>query len=95
MGCTALSMAAEMGHPDVCQLLLKWNAEVDARLKDGKTPLMLSCKNGHVESTQMLLEQGADETLKENDATPKEKAEQVHAACESLTAGVPSCFTPY
>ena len=95
MGCTALSMAVEMGYDEACRLLIHAKAVVDAPLEDGKTPLMLACKNGHVSTTQLLLDYDAEERHRENDATPTERAEQVHAACESLTAGVPSCFTPY
>ena len=71
MGCTALSMAAEMGYDEVCRLLLQAKAEVDAPLEDGKTPLMIECKNGHAETTQLLLEAGADESLKESDKGDK------------------------
>ena len=69
-GCTALTIAAEMGYDAVCELLIKASAVVDARLKDGKTALMLACKNGYDKVAKVLLDEGFDiadhERQKEN-----------------------------
>ena len=35
------------------------------KLEDGKTPLMLACKNGHRRTTELLLKKGADPSLKD------------------------------
>lgn len=39
-------MAAELGHEDVCDILLENNAFVNVRNKNGLTPLHLAAKNG-------------------------------------------------
>ena len=38
---------------------------VDAPLRDGKTPLMLACKNGHHAAVELLLHHRADPRLHE------------------------------
>lgn len=53
-GATALHVAAEMGHKTVCRELLDNYAVLEAKRKDGKTPLQLSIDNNHVEVRKFL-----------------------------------------
>lgn len=63
LGCTALSIAAEMGHAEVVEALLQSQARVDSLTSSGKTPLMLAAKNGHGDVCAVLLRYGASVEL--------------------------------
>jgi len=64
-GWTALlRVCATSANTKVIQVLLKCGANVNAQDLSGKTPLMLTCINGHYKSTKMLLDNGADIYLK-------------------------------
>ncbi len=67
-GCTALSIAAEMGYAEVVKTLIAVGAIVDAPLADGKTALMLACKNGKEQAVEVLLHARADPFLRERAA---------------------------
>lgn len=54
-GRTSLIWAAEDGHEDAVQLLLKWNANVNALDLHGRTPLLQAAANGHKDVTKQLL----------------------------------------
>jgi ankyrin repeat protein len=45
-GRAGLHLAAELGHEDVCEILLEHNAFVNVRNKSGMTPLHLAAKMG-------------------------------------------------
>ena len=45
------------------KLLIKWNADVNHRTKNGNTPLMKAAINGHVECVKILLNKGADKGI--------------------------------
>ena len=47
------------GHPAVVSLLLSAGATVDATAKDGETPLMHACFNGHISCVEPLLAAGS------------------------------------
>jgi ankyrin repeat protein len=58
---TALHFAAQSQNVDIMRALLKAGAEVDARDKDGATPLLRSLMlNATPEAVRVLLEAGAD-----------------------------------
>jgi ankyrin repeat protein len=57
---TVLHLASEHGEVDVVQLLLQYEAKVNARGVNGWTPLHNASYFGHVEVTQLLLEHEAD-----------------------------------
>lgn len=40
---------------DVLDLLVKYKADVNKRDSSGNTPLMLACKNGHMDIVEFLL----------------------------------------
>ena len=46
-------------------MLLAKGAQVNAKTKDGKTPLMVAADKGNAEVAQALLAKGADATLKD------------------------------
>lgn len=63
-GWTPLHYAATHGHLDVIRLLLKHHAYIDAQSPNGTTALMMAAHYGTPQAVQLLLEAGADATLK-------------------------------
>jgi ankyrin repeat protein len=64
-GWTALHYAAAAGDLDIMKLLLAQHAYIDAESPTGTTPLMLAAREGQEDAVQLLLEEGADATLKD------------------------------
>ena len=58
-GCTLLLIAAEHGHKEIVELLLKRGAEADARDGEDCTALMAAAAHGHEQVAEMLLRHGA------------------------------------
>ncbi len=54
-GNAALHWAAANGHLETCDLLLKMQAFVNARTKQGVTALHLAAMNGHYRLVNMLV----------------------------------------
>ncbi|XP_062505024.1 poly [ADP-ribose] polymerase tankyrase-1-like [Corticium candelabrum] len=72
-GETLLHTAAggENDCPELCSMLLKHNAKIDAVDRDGNQPLHLACKRGHTRKSLFLLSCGADgSALNEYGQTP-------------------------
>jgi ankyrin repeat protein len=63
-GWTPLHYAATNGHLDVMNLLLDNYAYIDAESPNGTTPLMMAALYGTPAAVKLLLEAGADSTLK-------------------------------
>ena len=69
-GCSALLCASNSGHARIVKLLLdgKYEGEgADINLQGGKggwTPLMIACYRGHEAVARLLLERGADVTVR-------------------------------
>jgi ankyrin repeat protein len=66
-GWTPLHYAASAGSPQhaaIIALLLENHAYIDAASPNGTTPLMMAAHYGSIESVQLLLDEGADPTLK-------------------------------
>lgn len=63
-GWTPLHYAATGGHLEVMRMLLENSAYIDAASPNGSTPLMMASMYGTTESVKLLLEAGADPTLK-------------------------------
>jgi ankyrin repeat protein len=63
-GWTPLHYAATNGHLEVMRLLLDENAYIDAASPNDTTPLMMAAHYGTPEAVKLLLEAGADPTLK-------------------------------
>lgn len=65
-GWTPLHFAAAAGDLEIMNVLLEHHAYIDAGSPSGLTPLMLAAREGMEDAVKLLLEQGADATLKDN-----------------------------
>jgi ankyrin repeat protein len=63
-GWTALHYAAASGSDDVVHMLLSKRAALDARSPNETTPIMMAARGGHILTVKLLLDEGADATLK-------------------------------
>jgi hypothetical protein len=63
-GWAPLHYAATSGHVDVMRLLLEEHAYIDAASPNNTTPLMMAAHYGTPEAVKLLLEAGADPTLR-------------------------------
>jgi uncharacterized protein len=63
-GWTPLHYAATGGHAPLVQLLLAAHAYIDAASPNGSTPLMMAAMYGSMEAVQLLLQEGADPSLR-------------------------------
>ena len=63
-GWTALHYAATVGNNDIVQLLLDRAAYIDAESPNQTTPIMMAARGGHILTVKLLLDEGADATLK-------------------------------
>lgn len=61
-GWTPLHFAAANGHVDVIRFLLEHHAYIDAESPNGTTPLMMAARQAHPTAAQLLLDEGADPT---------------------------------
>ena len=52
---TPLHRAAESGHENVVEFLIKHDADTDAKDKDDWTPLQYACRFGHIKIIKLLL----------------------------------------
>jgi uncharacterized protein len=66
-GWTPLHYAASIGNNDIVSLLLEKSAYIDAESPNKTTPIMMAARAGHIMTVKLLLDEGADATLK-NDA---------------------------
>lgn len=64
-GWTALHYAAAAGSVEIARILLDKYAYIDAESPSGMTPLMIAAREGQEDVVALLLEQGADATLKD------------------------------
>ena len=64
LGWTPLHYAASTGHLNMAQLLLAKGALVNSPAPDGTTALMMAARSGNQPMVNMLLEQGADPTVR-------------------------------
>jgi ankyrin repeat protein len=63
-GWTALHYAATVGNNDIVGLLLDRSAYIDAESPNQTTPIMMAARGGHILTVKLLLDEGADATLK-------------------------------
>lgn len=63
-GWTPLHYAASAGHLEMIRLLLDNSAYIDAESPNGTTPLMMAALYGTPAAVDLLLQEGADPTLK-------------------------------
>lgn len=63
-GWTPLHYAAAIGNNEIVRLLLDKSAYIDAESPNKTTPLMMAARGGHILTVKLLLDEGADATLK-------------------------------
>ena len=63
-GWAPLHYAATNGHLKIMELLLNENAHIDAASPNGTTPLMMAAHYGSPAAVKLLLEAGADPTIR-------------------------------
>lgn len=63
-GWTPLHYAAFIGNNDIVKLLLDRSAYIDAESPNKTTPIMMAARSGHILTVKLLLDEGADATLK-------------------------------
>lgn len=63
-GWTPLHYAAAAGDTDIVKMLLNKSAALDASSPNKTTPVMMAARGGHIYAVKMLLDAGADATLK-------------------------------
>ncbi len=62
-----MGAAAEKSHKNVLKLLLRKKANLEAKDKNGRTPLTRVAREGNVEMVEFLLEKKAEIEAKDND----------------------------
>ena len=60
-------LAVNGKHKNVAKLLLSAGADINATDSDGKSPLHVAARFGHVEFVQFLIDNGADLEIKNNE----------------------------
>jgi uncharacterized protein len=58
-GVTALIVAAQNGNPEVVQALIDAKADVNAKARNGDTPLSKASEKGHQQVVELLKKAGA------------------------------------
>ncbi|MDQ1921590.1 ankyrin repeat domain-containing protein [Massilia pseudoviolaceinigra] len=67
-GWTALHYAAASGYAEIVRILLEHHAYIDAETPSKLTPLMIAAREGHESAAKLLMQEGADATLKNNES---------------------------
>lgn len=67
MGDSAIHQACLMGHLNVLEVLLKYNANEDQLNSDYRSAIMYASKEGHTEIVRRLLKTEADYSFKDED----------------------------
>ena len=60
LGTSPLHFAAQFGHMQTAEVLLRAGISRDARTKVDRTPLHVACQEGHSEIVELLVRSGAD-----------------------------------
>ncbi len=63
-GWTALHYAASVGNVDIVRLLLEKSAYIDAEAPNKTTPLMMAARGGQTDAMKLLVDEGADTSLR-------------------------------
>lgn len=68
-GCSTIYSAAGNGNLAAVKQYLQDGADVNARTKDGLTPLMFAARDGHLDVVKYLVDKGADMNTRDNYGT--------------------------
>ena len=63
-GWAPLHYASATGNNDIVKILLDKSAYIDAESPNKTTPIMMAARGGHILTVKLLLDEGADATLK-------------------------------
>jgi ankyrin repeat protein len=63
-GWTPLHYAAAIGNNDIIRILMDKSAVLDAQSPNKTTPIMMAARGGHIMTVKMLMDAGADATMK-------------------------------
>ncbi|HEX8611785.1 MAG TPA: ankyrin repeat domain-containing protein [Telluria sp.] len=66
-GWTPLHYAAAGGDDEIVRILLEHHAYIDAETPSKLTPLMIAAREGHEAAARLLMQEGADATLRNNE----------------------------
>jgi ankyrin repeat protein len=95
---TPLGITIEKKRPKCCKILLDAGAKVNDVAIAGKTGLYFACEKGSYEIVQLLLEYGADQTIRHNGKTPLYIAAEngfdkvVELLCEDPKVEIDKCY---
>ena len=95
-GWTALHYAAASGDADIAGILLEHHAYIDAESPSQLTPLMIAAREGQLPVVQLLLQQGADARLRNNEKLSASQIairagyERIAAVIDKHIAGLPT-----
>lgn len=68
---TALHLAANEGHAETVKILLRFDADIEAKTKMGRTPLHIAVLRGNYSIVKLLISAGADINVIDNEfSTP-------------------------
>ena len=68
-GCSALSVACDVGCTDAVYILLHHGAQIESKDKYGRTPLWVAAASGQTEVVHALVSAGANVNAQDNDGT--------------------------
>jgi len=60
LGTSPLHLAAQHGHLNTCEVLIRAGISRDARTKVDKTPMHMAAQEGHIDIIELLMRNGAD-----------------------------------
>lgn len=78
-------MAAHLGHAEIVELLLSYEAKFEVQDRHGNTPLHLACDSGDVHTVQPLLGAGKKVTLRSKN---KDGQTPLHIAVSNGDMGI-------
>jgi ankyrin repeat protein len=85
-GLCALIDAAMRGHADVIEVLLRHNADINIRRKNGKTALHVAVEEAHIECVLLLCASGSDLTATDSAGRTPAMLSSVSEISEFLNA---------
>ncbi|XP_071096239.1 ankyrin repeat and SOCS box protein 3-like [Haliotis cracherodii] len=100
----ALHAAVAADRPDLCDILIKWDAEIDELTDENTTPLMLACATPHLKQqkaiVEVLLKNGADpnahsDVLSYTSPCLAPLTEYLRCIADSVTIDVPRLLIKY